>query len=132
MQMYVTGFITVVVTPMMGPDVALGAADALHCYSAMIYVFDHVLANQYLLGVGLLSPNGLGFAVSSSLCGVCQFLRAEDNRAARVLYVRALGSKRMSFTSFIWLLELVFMLTENALFFIFLFGMTSGMTPTLD
>jgi hypothetical protein len=34
----------------------------------------------------------------------------------------------LSFAAFVWLLELGFMVFENALFFIFLFGMCSGLT----
>jgi hypothetical protein len=44
-QMYATGFLTVVMTPMRGPDVAMGNDDALHCYGAIVYVADHFLAN---------------------------------------------------------------------------------------
>ena len=129
---YATGFICVVLTPMRGRDVALGAADALHCYMAMVYVFDHVIANELVLGVPLSSPWGLGFAVSSFLCGVCQFLRAWDDRYARKIYAHATDGSRkhrrklMSFGTFVHALECGFMLFENALFFIFLFGMTSG------
>ena len=35
---------------MRGPDVALGSTDTLHCYAAMAYVADHLLANQGVLG----------------------------------------------------------------------------------
>ena len=38
LQMYATGFVAVVLTPMRGPDVALGSQDKLHCYAAMLYV----------------------------------------------------------------------------------------------
>jgi len=127
LQMYATGFVTVVLTPMKGPDVALGSTDALHCYAAMLYVADHVLANELILGVPLTSAYGAGFAVSSSLCGACQFLRAKDDLYAKRLYVRALArSQLLSYETFVYILESGFMLFENALFFIFLFGMTSG------
>ena len=128
LQMYATGFITVVLTPMMGPDVALGAADYIHCYSAMIYVFDHWIANEFILGVPLLSPYGICFAVTASVCGVFQFLRADNDLFARKLHTRT-GMSSKSFATFKSILEIGFMLTENLLFFIFLFGMTSGVTP---
>lgn len=126
LQMYVTGFVVVVLTPMKGPDVALGKRDALHCYAAMIYVADHFLVNQLVLGVPLSSPYGWGFVVTSGLCGLCQFLRADGDKAARVVHARVVGSKRMSLDRFCYVLELGFMFFENALFFVFLFGMTSG------
>lgn len=47
-------------------------------------------------------------------------------KLARKLYAAAIGSQRMSFAAFAYCLEVGFMLTENLLFFIFLFGMTSG------
>jgi hypothetical protein len=128
LQMYATGFVTVVLTPMKGPDVALGRRDALHCYAATIYVADHFLANQFVLDVPLSSPYGCGFIVASVLCGVCQYLRADDDQMARRLYAR-LDMKRggVSLGSFTYFLEVGFMLFENLLFFIFLVGMTSGL-----
>mmetsp|Transcript_31339 Transcript_31339/g.81868 ORF Transcript_31339/g.81868 Transcript_31339/m.81868 type:complete len:237 (-) Transcript_31339:266-976(-) len=133
-QMFATGFVTVVLTPMRGRDVALGTADALHCYTAMVYVFDHVLANEFLLGVSsLFNPYGLGFLMTSGLCGVCQFLRAWDDKYAKRLFVRTLArSQVLSFDTFVWCLEAGFMLFENALFIIFLFGMTSGISIVDD
>merc|ERR1712100_842644 len=98
--MFLTGFVTVVLTPMQGPDVALGSSDALHCYAAMVYVFNHVIANEFVLGVHMTSPWGMCFLISTLLCGVCQFLRAEDDRFARLLYVRFIGSKRMRLETF--------------------------------
>ena len=82
-----------------------------------------------MLGVPLSSPYGLGFAVNSFLCGVCQLLRADNDRLSRRLYVRAgrLFSERLAFARFAWAIEVGFMATENALFFVFLFGMTSGL-----
>lgn len=130
-QMYTTGFVTVVLTPMMGPDVAMGSADALHCYSASLYVFDHWIANEFNLNVPLTSAYGAGFAVTASLCGVFQALRADDDRLARRVHARAGGFRGGSFDGFKRLLEVGFMLTENALFFIFLFGMSSGL-PAAD
>ena len=126
LQMYVTGFVTVVLTPMRGPDVALGRTDALHCYAAMIYVVDHAVAYEFFLGVGLFTTNyGLGFVTTSMLCGLCQFLRANDDHAAKIVHTRLIGNW-MSLKTLIHVLELGFMLFENALFFVFLFGMTSG------
>ena len=127
LQMYATGFVTVVLTPLKGPDVALGSADALHCYSAIIYVADHYLANQFVLGVHLLSPFGLGFILTSMCCGLFQFLRADNDLFARKLHARAVGKERMSLNTFTYILEWGFMIFENALFIIFLFGMTSGL-----
>ena len=130
LQMFVTGFVTVVLTPMKGPDVALGRRDALHCYSAMIYVADHFLANQLVLDVPMHSFYGCCFVVTSLLCGICQYLRAEDDKAARILYARlVMIFKRgnVSLGGFTFLLEVGFMLFENLLFFVFLVGMTSGL-----
>ena len=129
LQMFAAGFITVVLTPMRGPDVALGSTDALHCYAAMLYVADHVLANELLLGVPLTTAYGASFASATFLCGVCQYLRAEDDYAAKRVYVRCFERPKplLSFSAFVWLLELGFMVFENALFFIFLFGMCSGL-----
>lgn len=79
LQMYATGFITVVLTPMKGPDVAMGKADTLHCNAATIYVFDHFIANQFVLGVGFTSAFGFGFIATSVLCGVFQALRADGD-----------------------------------------------------
>ena len=94
---------------------------------------DHFLANELVLGVPLFSPFGLSFAVLSLLCGAFQFLRAEDDRAARAFYARATaGSTKKGLTpavsekAFLRILEYGFALTENALFFAFLTGMTSG------
>ena len=129
-QMFVTGFVCVVLTPMQGKDVAMGSRDQLHCYAAMLYVVaDHWVANEFVLGVPTFSPFGLGFIVSTLLCGSCQSLRADDDRLSRQLYVRS-GAQRCftSFASFAWWIELGFMLNEMALFLIFLFGMTSGVT----
>ena len=129
LQMFATGFVTVVLTPMKGPDVSLGRRDALHCYAAMIYVADHFLANQFVLDVPLSSPYGSGFVVASMLCGICQFLRAEDDKAARKLYgLLGLGNRLgVSLGGFTYILELGFMFFENVLFLIFLFGMTNGL-----
>lgn len=127
LQMYSTGFVTVVLTPMMGADVAMGAADALHCYSAMIYVFDHFVANEFVLGVSLRSPYGWGFALSSAVCGVFQALRADDDALAKRLHSKS-GLAASVWPPLKRVLEYGFMLTENALFFIFLIGMTSGIT----
>ena len=128
LQMFATGFVTVVLTPMKGPDVALGRRDALHCYAAMIYVADHFFANQFVLDVPLSSPYGYGFVAASALCGICQYLRAEDDKMARRLYAK-LGMMRggVSLSSFTYFLEVGFMLFENLLFFVFLVGMTSGL-----
>ena len=129
LQMFATGFVTVVLTPMKGPDVALGRRDALHCYAAMIYVADHFLANQFILDVPFSSPYGAGFVATSISCGLCQFLRAEEDKTARQVYTWLGIAKRsgVSLGSFIYVLELGFMLFENLLFLVFLFGMTSGL-----
>ena len=129
LQMYATGFVVVVLTPMKGPDVALGRTDALHCYAAMAYVANHALALQFVLGVGVFtSAYGLGFSATTVLCGTCQFLRADNDRCARQLYVRCMGSSKDGrFETFTHVLELGFMLNENLLFLIFLVGMTSGL-----
>lgn len=127
LQMFAAGFVTVVCTPMKGKDVAMGSTDALHCYAAMLYVFDHVVANE-IMGVPLTSPFGLAFAVTSFLCGTCQSLRASDDLVAKRLHARIFrGSTRLSLPSFLHLLEIGFMVNENALFLIFLLGMTSGL-----
>ena len=128
-QMFATGFVTVVLTPMVGPDVALGQSDALHCYSAIVYVADHFLANQFVLGVPLASNAfGVGFVATAVPCGVCQYLRADGDLAARKLHARATGSvKAPSLAAFLYLLEIVFMVFEFALFGVFLVGMTSGL-----
>jgi len=125
LQMYVAGFVTVVLTPMQGPDVALGSTDALHCYAAILYVADHVVANEFVLGVKLTSPFGIGFVIISLLCGIFQLLRAENDKYGRLFYMKVIGSRWLSFAVFKWALEVGFMLTENALFLVFLFGMTS-------
>ena len=131
LQMYATGFVTVVLTPMMGSDVAMGSADALHCYSAMLYVLDHWFANELLLSVPLTSAYGAGFAVTASLCGVFQFLRADDDLMAKRVHARGwAGGHSVSFDRFKRTLEVGFMLTENLLFFIFLFGMSSALPHT--
>ena len=127
LQMYGTGFVTVVLTPMVGRDVAMGSADALHCYSAMVYVFDHFVANEFILGVPLLGAFGGGFAVTSMACGIFQFLRANDDAASRRLYSHCTFGVP-TFEWFAYILEVGFMLTENLLFFVFLFGMASGIT----
>jgi len=124
LQMYGAGFVTTVLTPMRGNDVALGHDDTLHCYAAMLYVFDHFVANIIVLGVQPTSPYGLAFCISASLCGLCQFLRADGERYARKLYL-TLGLRRVGLNRFLWALELGFMVLENALFLIFLAGMTS-------
>ena len=67
LQMYATGFVTVVLTPMRGPDVALGSTDALHCYAATAYVVDHFIANQWVLGVPVSSGYGGGFVVAAAM-----------------------------------------------------------------
>ena len=129
-QMFATGFVTVVLTPMKGPDVSLGRRDALHCYSAMIYVADHFLANELVLDVPLSSPYGCSFVVASVLCGICQYLRADEDKAARRFYARfgaAMKRGGVSLAQFTYCLEVGFMLFENLLFFIFLVGMTSGL-----
>ena len=125
--MYLTGFVAVVLTPMMGPDVALGMKDLLHSYAAITYVFFHVLANQFVLGVPITSAYGMGFFLMSNVCGVCQLLRADGDRLARSLHARY---KRTlpSFATCKYVLELGFMLSENLLFLIFLLGMNSGVT----
>lgn len=125
LQMYATGFVTVVLTPMKGPDVALGSSDALHCYAAMLYVFDHVVINEFVLGVSLRgSAFAWGFAASSLLCGVFQFLRADGDKHAKLLHRRCVG-RFMRLEVFVYVLELGFMITENLLFFVFLLGMTA-------
>ena len=129
LQMFVTGFICVVLTPMKGPDVANGPLDSLHCLTATIYVVDHAIALEYVLGVGLFtSVYGVAFAVTATLCGAFQNLRSNDDHYARLLYVKFFGSRLLSFQTYIYILEVGFMVTENALFFIFLFGMTSGIS----
>ena len=133
LQMYAVGFVTVVLTPMMGPDVAMGNADALHCYSAMVYVFDHFVANELFLGISLRHPLGCAFALTSGLCGVFQALRADGDKLARQLHAargRGLPFGLGRFDAFQLLLEYGFMLTENALFLIFLVGMSSGLSAT--
>lgn len=124
LQMFGTGFVAVVVTPMKGADVALGAADKLHCYAAMLYVFDHVIADVFVLGVS--NAYLVAFVAASAFCGVCQLLRTDGDRRARQLYVRAFGARRLSLATFLYVLELAFMASENALFLIFLVGMNSG------
>ena len=94
----------------------------------MLYVFDHAIANLFVLGITFTNPFGLGFAATSGLCAICQFLRADGDERARRLHVRAIG-KRMRLETFLWLLEVNFMLWENALFFVFLFGMTDAIRP---
>ena len=89
LQMYATGFVTCVLTPMRGPDVALGSTDALHCYAATAYVVDHFIANQWVLGVPVSSGYGGGFVVATLCCGVCQYSRAKDDLIARKLHARA-------------------------------------------
>ena len=128
LQMYATGFVTVVLTPMRGPDVALGSTDALHCYAAMAYVADHFLANQYVLGVPITSYFGGGFVVASLCCGAFQFSRANDDLVARKLYLHAGLGRHLRLATFTHVLECGFMLSENILFLIFLFGLTSGVT----
>ena len=127
LQMYATGFVVVVATPMQGPDVALGQQDALHCYAALLYVADHAFALQFVLGVDVFtSAYGCSFLLCTALCGLCQFLRADGDRAARIVYLRFLSSKMLSFATFTYILEFGFMAFENALFLVFLCGMTSG------
>lgn len=126
MQMYAAGFTTVVLTPMKGPDVAMGASDALHCYAAMLYVFDHFIANQFVLGVS--AAYSVAFVAASLLCGVFQALRADGERLGRALHGHLGGGQRVRLKPFLYALDLGFMVTENALFFIFLFGMTSGVS----
>ena len=72
---------------------------------------------------------GAGFVAASISCGLCQFLRAEEDKAARQVYTWLGIAKRsgVSLGSFIYVLELGFMLFENLLFLVFLFGMTSGL-----
>ena len=120
-QMFVTGFVCVVLTPMQGPDVALGSRDRLHCYAAMAYVADHWIANQFVLGVSTFSPYGLGFIATTLLCGTCQFVRADNDRLSRKFYASVGGSKRMrmSFASFAWFIELGFTTNEVGLFLVF-------------
>lgn len=125
-QMWLTGFVTIVMAPMKGPDVALGAKDALHCYGAMLYVFDHIIAYIYALGIEPWSPWCVSFAVTSGLCGVMQALRADGDRAAKLLFARLTGAGSRRLPSFLWAIEVAFMILENALFFVFLFGMCSG------
>jgi hypothetical protein len=126
LQMYATGFVCIVLTPMKGRDVAMGREDALHCYAAMLYVADHAIANQFILGVPLTSFYGAGLAVTSVMCGICQGLRADDDHLSRRLYARMGIKKRMPLSTFVWLLEIGFMFWENAIFFVFLIGMSSG------
>ena len=128
LQMYAFGFITVVLTPIKGPDVPLGALDKYHSFAAMIYVAYHAVVLQCVLGVYVLTTAyGLGFTLTSILCGVCQYLRTDDDRPARLLYTRFIGTKRVKFSTVTNMLEVGFMVMENALFFIFLFGMCSGL-----
>ena len=91
----------------------------------MLYVADHAIANEFVLGVPWSSPFGLGFIVTSTLCGVCQSLRADKDYLSKKLWARYIG-KRMKFASFAYAVEMLFMLTEHGLFLVFLFGMTSG------
>jgi hypothetical protein len=130
LQMYGSGFVAVVLTPMQGPDVAMGSADELHAYAAMIYVANHVVANQYVLGVGVTSVYGFGYIATAAACGLCQFLRKDKDRFSRLLYLRmgrVVGALQLRFTAFTWLIELCFMITEHGLFLIFLVGMTSAL-----
>ena len=101
LQMFVTGFICVS-TPMKGPDVAV-ARWTCHCLTAPIYVVDHAIALEYVLGVGLFtSVYGVAFAVTATLCAL-QNLR-QMTITPRLLYVKFFGS-RLSFQTYIYILE---------------------------
>jgi len=127
-QMYATGFLTVVMTPMRGPDVAMGNDDALHCYGAIVYVADHFLVNELIFNHSWATPLGWGFMLSASICGVFQALRTENDALGRKLYARYLGSnKRLSLKGFIRINEYGFAIFENLLFVVFLGGLTSGL-----
>jgi len=111
--------------------VALGAADKLHCYAATLYIFDHFVANELVLGVSLAAGNlfGWGFGVTAGLCGIFQALRADDDLLAKRWHAHAGGivpGYACAFSTLKRFLEYGFMLTENALFLLFLFGMTSS------
>lgn len=71
---------------------------------------------------------GLWFIILSNTCGVCQFLRAWDDKYGRRLYTALrLNKVGIGFNRFGYALSLGFMFTEHALFMVFLLGMTSGL-----
>ena len=144
-QMFATGFVTVILAPLKGPDVALGKEDLLHCFGAVVYVLDHFLVYELLLNVPLDGgwlwndpsyrwtrvPWGPMFAFFSGLCGLFQFLRSWDDKYSKQIHSKVLvslfGKRSMSYASFNYCTLLGFMVTENLLFVVFLLGMTDGL-----
>jgi len=128
--MFATGFVTCILTPIR-EDVAMGQRDTIHCIGASIYIVYHILAYEWVLGVDCFTGSnlyGLGLMLNLGMCGTCQYLRMNDNRVARALY-ESLAWKspaQVRYSSFLYGIELLFAFSENALFFIFLLGMTSG------
>ena len=145
LQMFVTGFITVILKPMKGPDVALGHDDLLHCICATLYVVDHFFIYELLLNVPLDGgwlwndpalrwsrvPYGPLMMFFSGVCGLCQFLRVEKDRYSKLLHTKAivpiLGKRAPSHPSFAYVIKCGFAATENLLLLTFLFGMSDGL-----
>eukprot|EP00930_Biecheleria_cincta_P040586 TRINITY_DN27802_c0_g1_i1.p1 TRINITY_DN27802_c0_g1~~TRINITY_DN27802_c0_g1_i1.p1 ORF type:complete len:267 (-),score=24.23 TRINITY_DN27802_c0_g1_i1:160-921(-) len=130
-SMFMFGFITCVLTPIK-EDVAMGGQDKVHGIAASIYIMYHWLVNEWVLGVDCFRGENvycLTFSVKTIICCLCQFLRADDNRKARMLYERLnmmFQGRIPKFQQFVMVIEYAFQFTENCLFLAFLLGMTSG------
>ncbi|CAK0894324.1 unnamed protein product [Prorocentrum cordatum] len=130
LSMFVSGFITCIAFPIR-EDIPMGSHDTVHDIGAMVYVAHHLLLSEWFLGVDCLfgsNLHGLGFTVNTLVCAAVQHLRKNDNRLARHLYGRWFcGSPaQIRYDSYLYIIELVFAVTENCLFIFFVSGMSSG------
>lgn len=130
LSMFISGFVTCIAYPIR-EDIPMGSHDTVHDTGAIVYVAHHLLFSEWFLGVDCLfgsNLHGLGFTVNTLVCGAMQQLRKNDNRHARSLYVvlSRWPLTQIKYDRFLYIIELVFAITENFLFILFVSGMSSG------